>query len=131
LYYLDSVWEFVMALMITDECINCDVCEPECPNGAISQGEEIYVIDPALCTECVGHYETSQCVEVCPVDCIPLNPDYQETREQLLEKVWGGSYYGEMRVVDVHLGHVRKKLGRDDLIATVRGVGYRFEDEVL
>jgi two-component system alkaline phosphatase synthesis response regulator PhoP len=53
------------------------------------------------------------------------------TREQLLEKVWGGSYYGEMRVVDVHLGHVRKKLGRDDLIATVRGVGYRFEDEVL
>ena len=53
------------------------------------------------------------------------------TREQLLEKVWGGSYYGEMRVVDVHLGHVRKKLGSDDLIATVRGVGYRFEDEVL
>ncbi len=53
------------------------------------------------------------------------------TREQLLESVWGGSYYGEMRVVDVHLGHVRKKLGRDDLIATVRGVGYRFEDEVL
>jgi len=53
------------------------------------------------------------------------------TREQLLERVWGGSYYGEMRVVDVHLGHVRKKLGRDDLIATVRGVGYRFEDEVL
>jgi ferredoxin len=55
-----------MALMITDECINCDVCEPECPNGAISQGDEIYVIDPDLCTECVGHYETSQCVEVCP-----------------------------------------------------------------
>lgn len=53
------------------------------------------------------------------------------TREQLLEKVWGGSYYGEMRVVDVHLGHVRRKLGLDDLIATVRGVGYRFEDEVL
>ncbi len=53
------------------------------------------------------------------------------TREHLLEKVWGGEYYGEMRVVDVHLGHVRQKLGRDDLIATVRGVGYRFEDEVL
>lgn len=51
------------------------------------------------------------------------------TREQLLEKVWGGEYFGEMRVVDVHLGHVRQKLGRDDLIATVRGVGYRFEDE--
>ena len=72
-----------MALMITDECINCDVCEPECPNGAIYQGEEIYEIDPALCTECVGHFETSQCG---PVDCIPLNPDYRETREELLEK---------------------------------------------
>src|SRR5215207_801051 len=53
------------------------------------------------------------------------------TRESLLEKVWGGEYFGEMRVVDVHLGHVRQKLGRDDLIATVRGVGYRFEDEPL
>jgi two-component system alkaline phosphatase synthesis response regulator PhoP len=53
------------------------------------------------------------------------------SREQLLEKVWGGEYFGEMRVVDVHLGHVRQKLGRDDLIATVRSVGYRFEDEPL
>ncbi len=53
------------------------------------------------------------------------------SREQLLEKVWGGEYFGEMRVVDVHLGHIRQKLGRDDLIATVRGVGYRFDDEPL
>ncbi len=53
------------------------------------------------------------------------------TREQLLQKVWGGEYFGEIRVVDVHLGHIRQKLGRDDLIATVRGVGYRFEDEPL
>ena len=53
------------------------------------------------------------------------------SREQLLEKVWGGEYFGDMRVVDVHLGHVRQKLGREDLIATVRGVGYRFEDEPL
>jgi two-component system alkaline phosphatase synthesis response regulator PhoP len=53
------------------------------------------------------------------------------TREQLLEKVWGGTYYGEMRVVDVHLGHVRQKLGDGDLITTVRGVGYRFDDEPL
>lgn len=72
-----------MALMITDECINCDVCEPQCPNSAISQGEEYYVIDPALCTECVGHYETSQCVEVCPVDCIPLDPARRESHDQL------------------------------------------------
>lgn len=75
-----------MALMITDECINCDVCEPECPNEAIYQGEEIYEIDPARCTECVGHFDEPQCRQVCPVDCIPLNPDYSETRDQLLEK---------------------------------------------
>ncbi|MFC1750210.1 YfhL family 4Fe-4S dicluster ferredoxin [Pseudomonadota bacterium] len=75
-----------MALIITDECINCDVCEPECPNSAITQGDEIYEIDPALCTECVGHYEEPQCVEVCPVECIPKDPAHEETNEQLLEK---------------------------------------------
>ncbi|MBA0922104.1 MAG: YfhL family 4Fe-4S dicluster ferredoxin [Nitrosospira sp.] len=75
-----------MALIITDECINCDVCEPECPNGAISQGEVIYVIQPSLCTECVGHYDIPQCVEVCPVDCIIINSDITETREQLQDK---------------------------------------------
>jgi len=75
-----------MALLITDECINCDVCEPECPNAAISQGDEIYVIDPNLCTECVGHYDVPQCVEVCPVDCIPKDPDHEETEEQLRKK---------------------------------------------
>jgi ferredoxin len=75
-----------VALYITDECINCDVCEPECPNGAISQGEEIYVIEHTLCTECVGHYETSQCVEVCPVDCILPDPNYVEDRQELLQK---------------------------------------------
>jgi len=75
-----------MALYITDECINCDVCEPECPNGAISQGEEIYVINPKLCTECVGHYDTSQCVEVCPVDCILSDPNHPESQEELMQK---------------------------------------------
>ena len=75
-----------MALIITDECINCDVCEPECPNGAIAQGPEIYVIDPAKCTECVGHFDEPQCQQVCPVACIPLDPAHAETREQLLVK---------------------------------------------
>lgn len=75
-----------MSLLITDECINCDVCEPECPNGAISQGEEIYVIDPDKCTECVGHYDEPQCQLVCPVDCIPLDPERTETQAQLLAK---------------------------------------------
>jgi len=75
-----------MALMITDECINCDVCEAACPNQAISQGPEIYLIDPDKCTECVGHYDEPQCVQVCPVACIPLNPNYTETKAQLLKK---------------------------------------------
>jgi ferredoxin len=72
--------------MITDDCINCDVCEPECPNDAIYQGEEIYEIDPQKCTECVGHFDPPQCQEVCPVDCIPLNPEFQETKLELLKK---------------------------------------------
>jgi ferredoxin len=75
-----------MALKITDQCINCDVCEPECPNGAISMGPEIYVIDAGKCTECVGHFDKPQCQEVCPVDCIPLDPDHPETREELEAK---------------------------------------------
>ena len=75
-----------MALWITDECINCDVCEPECPNQAISMGVEIYEIDPGRCTECVGHFDEPQCVQVCPVECIPINPSYVETKEQLLAK---------------------------------------------
>ena len=78
-----------MALMITDDCINCDVCEPECPNQAISMGPEIYQIDPARCTECVGHFDRPQCVEVCPVDCIPVNPEHVETAGQLTLKYEG------------------------------------------
>lgn len=75
-----------MALKISDECINCDVCEPECPNGAISQGDETYVIDPEKCTECVGHYDEPQCQQVCPVDCISADPNRAETRDQLMAK---------------------------------------------
>jgi len=75
-----------MALWITDECINCDVCEPECPNQAISMGVEIYEIDPDRCTECVGHFDEPQCVQVCPVSCIPVSPSHVETPAQLLAK---------------------------------------------
>ncbi|MEC5385839.1 YfhL family 4Fe-4S dicluster ferredoxin [Uliginosibacterium sp. H3] len=77
-----------MALMITDECINCDVCEPECPNEAISQGVEIYEINPSKCTECVGHFDEPQCQQVCPVDCIPLNPEIVESKDELMEKYY-------------------------------------------
>lgn len=72
-----------MALLITDECIACDACVDECPNEAISEGDPVYVIDPDRCTECVGHYDEPACVAVCPVDCIKLDPDTQETLEEL------------------------------------------------
>lgn len=75
-----------MALIITDECINCDVCEPECPNSAISQGEEIYVIEPSKCTECVGHFDEPQCIAVCPVECIHIDPNHEESKDELQAK---------------------------------------------
>lgn len=75
-----------MALIITDECINCDVCEPECPNDAIYAGELIYEIAGQKCTECVGHFDRPQCQEVCPVSCIILDPNYQEDQATLMEK---------------------------------------------
>ena len=75
-----------MALMITEACINCDVCEPACPNQAISMGESYYVIDSNRCTECVGHFEIPQCQALCPVDCIPLDPEQVESTEALMEK---------------------------------------------
>jgi len=75
-----------MSLLITDECINCDVCEPACPNSAISQGQDIYEIAPQRCTECVGHFDEPQCIEVCPVSCIILDPQGRESREQLQTK---------------------------------------------
>ena len=78
-----------MALLITDECINCDVCEPECPNDAIYQGEEIYEIHWHLCTECVGHFDESQCVVVCPVECIIVDVSHVETQDELQLKYAG------------------------------------------
>ena len=72
-----------MSLKILDTCVNCDVCEPACPNKAISLGEEYYVIDSALCTECVGHHDEPQCIVVCPVECIILDPEHVETPGQL------------------------------------------------
>ncbi|BBD81039.1 YfhL family 4Fe-4S dicluster ferredoxin [Aerosticca soli] len=72
-----------MALKILDTCVNCDVCEPVCPNRAIALGEEYYLIDPARCTECVGHFDEPQCVAVCPVECIVTDPEHAESRERL------------------------------------------------
>ena len=75
-----------MALMITDDCINCDVCEPACPNQAIAIGEHIYVIDPERCTECVGHFDEPQCQVLCPVSCIPNDPHRVESKSMLMAK---------------------------------------------
>ena len=75
-----------MALKIDASCINCDMCDPECPNEAITLGEEIYEIDPDKCTECVGHYDEAQCVAVCPIDCIDPDPDHVEDEETLMAK---------------------------------------------
>lgn len=75
-----------MALKITEVCVNCDVCEPVCPNKAIAQGPVVYEIDGEKCTECVGHFDEPQCVEVCPVECIELDALHPETSVQLLAK---------------------------------------------
>ncbi len=83
-----------MAYKITEECIACGACEPECDNKAVSEGDPIYILDPEKCTECVGNADEPKCVEVCSVDCCVLDPDHQETQEQLLEK-WKKLHPGE------------------------------------
>jgi ferredoxin len=75
-----------MATYITDDCINCGACEPECPNEAISEGEDIYVIDPELCTECVGFHDQEACQAVCPVECCLPDPNIRESEKELLDR---------------------------------------------
>lgn len=75
-----------MATHITEECINCGACEPECPNEAISEGDDRYVIDPNLCTECVGFHDYEACQAVCPVECCVPDPERRETEESLLDR---------------------------------------------
>ena len=87
-----------MAYQITEECISCGACETECVNLAISEGETVYVIDPAKCTECVGNFDSPKCADICPVDACVADPGHAETREQLLEK-WSGLHPGETPTV--------------------------------
>ncbi len=75
-----------MALMINSDCTLCDACVDECPNEAISPGDDIYTIDPLKCTECVGHFSEPQCQPVCDPECIVQNPDFVESREELQAK---------------------------------------------
>ncbi len=75
-----------MSTIITDECINCGACEPECPNSAISEGDDVYVIDPNLCTECVGFHGDEACQSVCPVECCIPNESLREDEGSLLAR---------------------------------------------
>ena len=75
-----------MALLINDNCTACDACKPVCPNEAISVGDPFYVIDALRCTECVGAEDEPQCKLVCPADCIVVNPDFQESPDELMAK---------------------------------------------
>jgi len=78
-----------MSTMITEECINCGVCEAECPNQAITEGTENFQIDPVLCTECVGFHASEQCAAVCPVDCCVTDPNNLEPEELLFDRAKG------------------------------------------
>jgi ferredoxin len=75
-----------MATMISEDCISCGACESECPNDAISLGEDLFVIDPELCSECVGLHNTQKCAEVCPVECCIPDPERRESEDILLER---------------------------------------------
>lgn len=90
-----------MAYKITDDCISCGACEPECPNLAITEGETIYVIDPNKCTECVGSHESSRCAAVCPVDCCVPDPAHEEDKAALLTK-WRKLHPGEEPVAGTY-----------------------------
>ncbi len=83
-----------MAYKITDDCISCGACEPECPNQAIKEGESIFIINPVRCTECIGAYSASRCAAVCPVDACHPDERYTEGKQQLLEK-WRKLHPGE------------------------------------
>jgi ferredoxin len=78
--------QIAMATYITKDCINCGACEPECPNEAISEGDDVYVIDPELCTECVGFYDQEACQAVCPVECCLPDPQRLEADGILIER---------------------------------------------
>lgn len=99
-----------MATMITNECINCGACEPECPNNAISQGDPVYVIDPLLCTECVGFHDYEACAAVCPVDCCVTDPNNIESEEALIARA--RSLHPETQFSDNFESRFRKGQGK-------------------
>jgi len=107
-----------MATMITSECINCGACEPECPNNAISQAEEIYVIDPLLCTECVGFHDYEACAAVCPVDCCVTDPNNVESEEALIARA--KEIHKDVAFADNFESRFRKEPGAPAAVAAER-----------
>ncbi|RIL06171.1 MAG: 4Fe-4S ferredoxin [Proteobacteria bacterium] len=131
-----------MANKITEACVNCGACESVCPSGGISKGPDIYVIDPALCSECVGFHHTQQCERVCPVDCCVVDPDNPETEEVLFEraqKLHAGSgrklqlgpetsrFRADQRTLGSALGQLARRFG--DLFQGPPSSPARKEDE--
>jgi Fe-S-cluster-containing hydrogenase component 2 len=104
-----------MATMITNECINCGACEPECPNNAISQGDPVYVIDPLLCTECVGFHDYEACAAVCPVDCCVTDPNNIESEEALIARA--RSIHKEISFGEDFQSRFRKNKGAETVAA--------------
>ncbi|MEM9461586.1 MAG: YfhL family 4Fe-4S dicluster ferredoxin [Myxococcota bacterium] len=105
-----------MATHITGDCINCGACEPECPNEAISEGDGLYVIDPYLCTECVGFHDREACQAVCPVECCLPDPARVETEHALYARtrsIHPDSAWPALPVLPNHLSHFRKGKGAD------------------
>ena len=101
-----------MATMITNECINCGACEPECPNNAITQGDPVFVIDPKLCTECVGFHDYEACAAVCPVDVCVTDPNNVESEEALIQRA--RELHPETNFGDSFESRFRRKLGEED-----------------
>jgi len=99
-----------MATMITSDCINCGACEPECPNNAIKQGDPVYVIDPLLCTECVGFHDYEACAAACPVDCCVTDPNNIESEQVLIERA--RALHPETQIADTFESRFRKGQGR-------------------
>ena len=108
-----------MATTITSDCINCGACEPECPNNAITQGDPIYVIDPLLCTECVGFHDYEACAAVCPVDCCVTDPNRIESEEVLIARA--KTLHPETTFTDTYASRFRKGASTENSAAAVNG----------
>ena len=110
-----------MATMIANDCINCGACEPECPNNAISQGDPIFVIDPVLCTECVGFHDYEACAAVCPVDVCITDPNNLEREDVLMARA--RELHPEMSFPDNFESRFRKGQGKAGPSATPTAPG--------